>query len=136
MTGEINLAALLQKMTPHLHPEIFVFCSLPPRILETLAIQPRCIFQEVEGMTLLVTKAEAIAQNWSYTYECRQITLKIHSSLDAVGFLAAITTALAAEGISVNPVSAYYHDHLFVPVDQAERAIACLQTLSATPPLA
>jgi hypothetical protein len=134
MTGETNLSALLRQMTPHLHAEIFVFCSLPLGIPDTLAIQPRCIFQEAEGMTLLVTKAEAITQNWLYTYECRQITLKIHSSLEAVGFLAAITTALAAESISVNPVSAYYHDHLFVPVDQAERAIACLKTLSTTPP--
>ncbi|NJN22289.1 MAG: ACT domain-containing protein [Leptolyngbya sp. RL_3_1] len=121
MIGETNLATLLRQMTPHLHPATFVFCTLPPEILKTLTIQPRCTFQEAEGMTLLVTQAEAEAQNWPYTYPCRQITLEIHSSLEAVGFLAAITTALAAEGISVNPVSAYYHDHLFVPVDQAER---------------
>ena len=130
MTGETNLAALLRHMTPHLHSETFVFCTLPPQATLNLTIQPRCTFQETEGTTLLVTRAEAIAQ-WPYTYECRQITLKIHSSLEAVGFLAAITTALAAQGISVNPVSAYYHDHLFVPVDQAEGAIACLQALIA-----
>jgi hypothetical protein len=131
MNGETSLAALLRQMTPDLHPEIFVFCTLPPKILKTLALTPRCTFQEAEGMTLLVTQAEAEAHNWPYTYPCRQITLKIHSSLEAVGFLAAITTALAAESISVNPVSAYYHDHLFVPADQAERAIACLHNLIA-----
>ncbi|MGD1907266.1 MAG: ACT domain-containing protein [Leptolyngbyaceae cyanobacterium] len=130
MTGETNLTALLLHMTPHLHPEIFVFCTLPSQFLETLPLAPRCTFQEAEGMTLLVTQAEAESQNWPYTYECRQITLKIHSSLEAVGFLAAITNALTAEGISVNPVSAYYHDHLFVPAGQAEQAIVCLQNLT------
>lgn len=59
MIGETNLATLLRQMTPHLHPATFVFCTLPPEILKTLTIQPRCTFQEAEGMTLLVTQAEA-----------------------------------------------------------------------------
>ncbi|TIM21889.1 MAG: ACT domain-containing protein, partial [Mesorhizobium sp.] len=57
-------------------------------------------------------------------------TLNIHSSLEAVGFLAAITTRLAAAEIGVNPVSAFYHDHLFVPVDRAEEAIDVLRRLA------
>ena len=67
----------------------------------------------------------------SYTYPARMITLTVQSSLEAVGFLAAITAALAAQGISVNPVSAYYHDHLFVPIHQTDRAMACLHQLAA-----
>ena len=51
------------------------------------------------------------------------ITLSVHSSLDAVGFLAAITNKLAAAAISFNPVSAYYHDHLFIPANRAEQAM-------------
>jgi hypothetical protein len=47
-----------------------------------------------------------------------------------VGLLATIAQALAAQNISVNVVSAYFHDHLFVPEGQAEAAIACLQELT------
>jgi hypothetical protein len=61
------------------------------------------------------------------------ITLTVQSSLEAVGFLAAITTKLATHGISVNAISAYYHDHLFVPADKAEIAMRLLQEFSETP---
>jgi hypothetical protein len=58
------------------------------------------------------------------------ITLSIHSSLEAVGFLAAITGKLADHNISVNPISAYYHDHLFVPAARAQAAMELLQEFS------
>lgn len=58
------------------------------------------------------------------------ITLNVNSDLAAVGFLAAITPALAQAGISVNVVSAYYHDHLFVPEGKAKEALKILQKLS------
>nr|WP_302181287.1 ACT domain-containing protein [Paraburkholderia sp. NMBU_R16] len=61
------------------------------------------------------------------------ITLEIHSDLAAVGFLATVCTALARVRIPCNAVSAYYHDHIFVPVDQAIQALEVLRSL-ATPP--
>ncbi|MGV0026963.1 ACT domain-containing protein [Phormidesmis priestleyi] len=58
------------------------------------------------------------------------ITLSIHSSLEAIEFLAAITTKLAENGISVNAVSAYYNDHLFVSVENVDRAFQLLLEMS------
>lgn len=55
----------------------------------------------------------------------------VDDSLEAIGFLAVITTELANRGISMNAVSAFYHDHLFVAVDKAEEALSILQGLSA-----
>ena len=55
----------------------------------------------------------------------------MHSSLEAVGFLARITTKLAAHGISVNAVSAFYHDHLFVPTARADEALTLLRELAS-----
>ena len=48
----------------------------------------------------------------------------------AVGFLAALLPTLAARGMGVNPVSGFFHDHLFVPADRAEDAMAVLRGLS------
>ncbi len=72
----------------------------------------------------------ATAAGLDWTFRCRMITLNVHSSLHAVGFLAAITTHLAQAGIAVNPVSAYRHDHLFVPDDRADEALGLLLQLS------
>jgi len=59
------------------------------------------------------------------------VTLTVHSALDAVGFLAAITARLAAAGISVNTVSAFFHDHLFVPAERAEETVEILCRMAA-----
>jgi hypothetical protein len=62
------------------------------------------------------------------------VTLLIHSSLEEVGFLAAITSKLAEHDISINPISAYYHDHLFIPVARIKQAIMLLQEFSKRSP--
>ena len=60
------------------------------------------------------------------------IVLTVHSDLASVGFLAKITEKLAAAGISVNAVSAFYHAHLLVPVEKTEKAMVVLWALSKT----
>jgi len=78
---------------------------------------------------LILPRERADAAGLPYTAVFRKVTLSVHSSLEAVGFLAAITRHLADHGLSVNAVSAYYHDHLFVPAARAEEAVALLQAL-------
>jgi len=58
------------------------------------------------------------------------ITLNVHSSLEAVGFLAAITRALARLQIGVNPVSGFFHDHLFVPVGREAEVMRALEAMT------
>ncbi|WP_231612424.1 ACT domain-containing protein [Novipirellula galeiformis] len=58
------------------------------------------------------------------------ITLKVHSSLEVVGFLFAVTAKLAQSGISVNVVSAYFHDHRFVPTGRADEAMKVLNDVA------
>lgn len=127
MSGETNLTTLLKNMEPVLHEAVYVFCttSIP---LNVDNLNPVCLFQEAEGTTLILQQAQADAANLPYASTFRMITLSIHSSLEAVGFLAAITGKLADYGISVNPVSAYYHDHLFVPAAKATEVMALLKT--------
>lgn len=130
MTGETDLSQLLRSMQPELQAGEFVFCTCPSASVAELSVRPVCLFHEAEGTTLILPRDQAVRAGLTFTYPCRMITLTIHSSLEAVGFLAAISQALAALGISVNAVSAYYHDHLFVPVDQAEAAMNCLKQLA------
>lgn len=131
MTGETELKKLLASMTPRLLPHTYVFAALPPGASPIDGLDPVMQFRELEGLTLIVTEDQAKAAGLAGTFRCRMITLDIHSSLEAVGFLAAITTRLAAAGMCVNPVSAFYHDHLFVPAERAEDALAILRALAA-----
>ena len=58
------------------------------------------------------------------------LTLAVHSDLAAVGLTAAVAGALAVEGIACNVVAGYYHDHLFVPAERADDALAALARLA------
>jgi len=130
MTGEKNLNTLIQSMQPKLIEEEYVFCSVPVEEFASLNINPVCLFREEEGITLIVSKQQAELANLDYEYVCRMITLVVHSSLEAVGFLATITNKLAENNISANAVSAYYHDHLLVPANKAEQAMHILTSMS------
>jgi hypothetical protein len=128
--GETNLAKLLRGMRPVLRDGVYVFVTLPPGS-DRLRIDPLMSFREVEGLTMILPESEAVAFGLEPAFRSRMITLDVHSALDSVGFLAVITSHLAAAGMGVNPISAFYHDHLFVPVDRADEAIEILEALAA-----
>jgi hypothetical protein len=130
MTGETDLKKLLASMTPELLPGVHVFVTLRPGTPIPESIEPVMVFREREGTTLIVLEDEAKAASLEGVFPSRMTTLNIHSSLEAVGFLAAITARLATAGMGVNPVSAFYHDHLFVPAGRAEEAMALLRQLA------
>ena len=132
MPGENNLAKLLRNMKPEMHADVFMFCSIPLDEKTPVALAPILSFREQEGMTLVVRREEAAQAGISGQFASRLITLTVHSSLEAVGFLAAITGRLAEAGISVNAVSAYYHDHLFVPEHRADEALRLLREMSGS----
>lgn len=130
MAAERDLTMLLRHMKPELQPGTFVFCTIAPNERIPAALDPLLMFREQEGTTLVILREEAEAAGLRYAFPSRLITLTVHSALDAVGFLAAITSRLAAAGISVNAVSAFHHDHLFVPADRADEALMLLGDMS------
>ncbi|MGY2134650.1 ACT domain-containing protein [Hymenobacter sp. HD11105] len=131
MTGERNLDQLLRSMQPVLLDEEYVFCTLPIGQLTPESLTPMSTFREAEGLTLIVARQQAEQAALPFSFPCRMITLNVHSSLEAVGFLARITAKLARHGISVNAVSAFYHDHLFVPTARANEAMLLLHELAS-----
>jgi len=130
MSGELNLSTLLASMSPELIPDEYVFVTTKINDENKVSFPYLMEFHEKEGATFIVKKTIAEQSNFEFSYPCRLITLNIYSSLEAVGFLAEITRALASEKISVNAVSAFYHDHIFVPTEKAERALEILQSFS------
>ncbi len=130
MPGETNLQRLLSTMTPGLQPGRFVFVTLAKDAPRPANLDIVMSFREVEGTTLIVSEDDALRNGLPGIFPSRMITLGVHSSLEAVGFLAAVMTHLARAGMGVNPVSAFYHDHLFVPAERAEEAMMLLAELS------
>jgi hypothetical protein len=128
--AEKDLSILLSSINPQLHDGEFVFCTLPEQTYKGLSINPLCFFREEEGISIVIEKAQAENLGLQYTGTWSLITCKINSSLEAVGFLASMSATLAKEDIPANAISAYFHDHLFVPSAKAKQALGLLQELS------
>ena len=117
-----DTAAMIAAMAPRRVAGAWVFATVeapPPEAVATI--------REPEGLSVVVPGegSDPLAMAW--------ITLDVHSALDAVGFIAHLASALAREGMGVNPVAGFYHDHLFVPEDRAEDALRVLRRIAATP---
>ncbi len=131
--GEAELQRLLAGLAPEL-----AACPRAIRSQQTDEAIPAdviMLFREQEGVTVVVVVGDVAADGVAFDHTqsealWAQITLRIHSSLEAVGMLAAIASALAARHIPCNAVSAYYHDHLFVPWTRRDEAIDALRELS------
>jgi hypothetical protein len=131
MSAITDLDVLLSSIAPKLVPDRFAFLAVRSRD-DLDALDPVCVFREAEAISVIcsVERAEKAGMKVDRVY--RQITLQVHSSLEAVGFLAAVAAALAAVGVPCNAVSAYYHDHIFVPEDKAEKAMEALSSIART----
>ncbi|KAG4438292.1 hypothetical protein IFR05_006227 [Cadophora sp. M221] len=128
--GETSLAALLSSLKTSLHPDTFVFLTLPNGESPPTSLFVQMIFREAEGLTVVTTEDSAIAHKLEYIFPSKMITLDIHSSLEAIGFMAAISAKLTESGIGVNPVSGFFHDHCFVPLGKEQEALKALDTLA------
>lgn len=125
-----DLAVLLRDAQPVLRDGEFGFCTIPHGEPIPSGLTPLLCFAEDEGTTLVIPLDQARAKGIACAFPSRMITLNVNSALDAVGFLAAIASRLAAAGISVNAVSAYHHDHVFVPASRADEAMRILSSLT------
>lgn len=132
MAAVTDLATLLATMDPVLQEGEFAFCTLSEEAFAAnQPLQPLGLFREAEGVTVILPVEVARERRLAIGTPMRWVTLNVHSALEAVGLTAAFAVALTREGISANVVAGYYHDHIFVPAADAERAVAALKALSA-----
>ena len=126
-----NIDQLVREMNPLLNDGEWLFCTLPDGM--AAPAEALAMFRESEATTVVVPSSAAAALGVQPRYVAAWITLTVDSDLDAVGFLAMISGALAAQGISCNVISAVHHDHLFVPFGEGERALEVLRKLQSSP---
>jgi hypothetical protein len=129
MSGETDLTRLLQNIQPRRNEGEYVFCTVDS-LSRAAGLRPLCTFQEDEAITVILSRHQADDESLPYTTVCVWITLTVHSSLEAVGLTAAVSKALAEANISCNVVAAYYHDHIFIPSEDAERGMEVLLALT------
>ena len=135
MTHPISdLDLLLATLTPTRNAGVYVYCCVPfehdsQGLRVDLGLQPVVTVREQEGLTVVVEESQARRAGLTVLYRAAWITLTVHSDLHAVGLTAAVAAALAEEGLSCNVVAGAHHDHLFVPVDTADRAMHALRHL-------
>ena len=130
MDGETELIVLLSELRPTLSAIEFGFASLPSRAPLPPGVEPIGTFCEAEGLTLIAPLEQLVSAGIMCSAGWAQITLSVHSSLEAVGMMAAVSAALTKAGISVNLVAGYFHDHLFVPWERRHDAMSVLLRLS------
>jgi len=129
--GEHDLALMLATLEPLLAPEPYVYCTVnwawsDPQLI---AAEPLATIREVEGLTLILTRARAVELGLEFQFPAALISLTVHSALDAVGLTAAFAEALKAVGISCNVLAGFHHDHILVPYEQRAAAMTALAGL-------
>lgn len=126
-----NLATLCATIEPEMAEPVYVYCSFPDFTLPE-GLPALFTFREVEGLTAVLDLRDADNCALAYTFKSRLITLKVYSSLEAVGFLAVVSAHLAKAAIPCNAIAGYYHDHILVPVDRADEALSVLTGIRGT----
>lgn len=125
-----NLSDIRRSMHPVLNPGVFVYALLPEGG-DVSGLNPVVTVREKEGLTVVLE--ESLAQNagLEIIFRSAWITLNVHSDLQALGLTAAFSGELTKAKISCNVVAGVFHDHIFVPVEHAQAAMAVLQLMQA-----
>jgi uncharacterized protein len=126
--GETDLQAMLDSLDVSRRPGTFTFATGVDQQFRADAV---AIVEEAEGTTLVLPVDVARRAGIEVGFEAAWLTLTVVSALEAVGLTAAVSRALADADIPCNMLAGFHHDHLLVPVDRADDAMACVRGLSS-----
>ena len=116
--GATDLARLVAELKPALSQERYKFEATDRAILDP---EMFALVREDESLTAIRADPDG---------EWARISMGVHSSLEAVGLTAALSTVLASAGISANVVAALHHDHIFVQWGRRDDALKALNSLA------
>lgn len=125
MSGERDLGVILGQLDVSRRPGAFAYILAvsggpsPPELFAMID----------EGATTAYVVDADSPLGEQAPFRAAWLTLTVHSALEAVGLTAAVSTALAAAGIPANMLAGFYHDHILVPEERADEAMAVLRSL-------
>lgn len=116
-------------LQPMLNPGVYAF-TVAPAGVSLAALDVVACIREREGLTVVAEESALLRAGLPVMYRAAWITLSAATELQAVGLSARFSKALADAGISCNVFAGVHHDHLFVALEDAQRALAALHALS------
>jgi len=135
MSGETDLRVMLASVKVSRRDDWYCFVTsaaaeISESEMATLSEWAEATVREAEGLSLVVPVERARAHGLEPEFIAAWLTLEVHSSLAAVGLTAAFSRALADQGISCNVIAGFHHDHLLVPADRCDAAVAAIERLA------
>lgn len=121
--GETDLDRLLEGLAVARRPGTYRYVEVARPDPEQLA-DAEAVIREGDTTTLVVRAGSGPGRPacGDVLLDVAWLTLTVPSSLEAVGLTAAVAAALAGAGIACNVLAGARHDHLLVPVEQADQA--------------
>jgi hypothetical protein len=133
MAAETDLAVMLASITVSRRSGTWTFFTVrDPDEAARLMLAGSgvdALIREAEGITAVATVEAAAALGATIEFEAAWLTLDVHSALEAVGLTAAVSRVLGDQGIPCNVIAAHHHDHLLVPVERSDDAVAAIESL-------
>ena len=133
MSQRKDLLQILETLSPEMRDEDYVFCTFEnAKYGNYVPLNPIASFQEKEGLTLVIESEIATKYKIKKSSIMKCITLNVHSDLELIGLTAEVSRILSKNDIPANVIAGFYHDHIFVPKDKAQKALKALKTLQFT----
>jgi len=135
-----DLSHLLAQTRVRVDPRTFVIVSVPVRFESTLRKAladlhaPFFVQIGVDELTLVVatdewTRVRRVFPDATEEAGYRLMTLEVRLDWQVIGYLAAVTRALADAGVPVGVLSSFHYDHLLVRDDLLGKTEAALRHL-------
>ncbi len=123
--GETDLGAMLASLAVRRRAGVFTYVAVAVPTPGLLAAA-HAVIDEGELTTLVLPVEAAERAGLAVIVRFAWLTVTVQSSLEAIGLTAAISARLAAIDMPCNVLAGYHHDHLLVPVERSDDAIAAL----------
>lgn len=121
---------MLRSLKAERRPGVFTYVAVPTPTPGMLAAAHATV-NEGELTTVVLPVQSAERAGLPIVVELAWLTLTVQSSLEAVGLTAAVSARLADDEIPCNVLAGYRHDHILVPVDRVDGAVAAIGSLAA-----